>query len=225
MNNAFWREDSVYPFVHAVIPAALYFATRNATLSLLLMYVWETLELTLALLVSSSTFGESAADALIGDPLVGALGIGALALADVAFGWAPLVRATAPLWLRLLASAYIAVLSLGFFFLSAQQVDSFSSPLIAAYGVAIVVIGALMYVTALRTAEFVEPLAWWLGLVALLALAGALPGPSSVYIRVVFVNGVAFLVGLILVALKKLRVGSRRTPVKISRYFTAKALQ
>lgn len=204
MNSAFWRDNSVYPFVHAVLPAALYFATRNALLSLLLMYVWETIEATLALAISRQTFGESAADSLIGDPLVGTLGIGALALLDAAYGWVDVVKRAAPLWLRLLAFAYVASVSLAFFALSAEQVERSRPLLVTAYGASIVVIGLLMYAVALRSARFGQPLGAWLGLVALLALAAALPGPSSVYVRMVAVNGAAFLLALLLLAIERL---------------------
>lgn len=202
MSNEFWRDNSVYPFVHAVLPAALYFATRKALLSLLLMYVWETVEALSALVVSQTVFGEGAADSLIGDPLVGALGIGALALLDVAYGWAAVVTATTALWLRLLAFAYVAVLSLGFFVLSADDVERMRALLVALYGIGIVLIALLMYSVALRTPGFRAPLAAWLALVGVLAIVAALPGPSSAYVRVVAVNGAAFVVALFLLAIE-----------------------
>jgi len=200
----FWRENSVYPFVHSVVPAALYFATRRVALALLLMYVWETVEATLALVASRATFGEHAADSLIGDPLVGALGIGALALLDAAYGWAAAVCDATPLATRLLAFAYIAGLSLAFFPLGAERVVRLRPRLVAAYGVAIVLIGALMYAPALRAPHVAAAVAAWLALVAALTLAGAVSRPSSVYVRVAAVNGVAFLAALILFAIEQL---------------------
>lgn len=200
--NAFWREDSVYPFVHATLPAALYFATRHALLALLLMYVWESVEAALALYVSGDTFGESVADSLIGDPLVGALGIGALALLDAACGWSALVVDATTLGARLLVFVYVAAPALALFTLGAERVARMRTLLIAAYGATIVLVGLLMYAPVL--AQVGAPLAVWLGLVALLALAGALRAPSSVYVRVVTVNGAAFLVALIVLAIERL---------------------
>lgn len=201
---AFWRENSVYPFVHSVVPAALYVATRRVALSLLLMYVWETVEATLALVASRAMFGEHAADSLIGDPLVGALGIGALALLDAAYDWAPAVCAATALGTRLLAFAYIAGLSLAFFPLGAERVVRLRPRLVAAYGVSIVLIGLLMYAPALRAPRVAAPVAAWLALVAALALAGTVSRPSSVYVRVAAVNGVVFGAALTLFAIEQL---------------------
>ena len=81
----FWREPATFPFAHAVVPLALYFTTRNILLSLLLIYVWETIETLISLLWPY--FREKRLDSLLGDPLVGSLGIFAFAFLDEAFGW------------------------------------------------------------------------------------------------------------------------------------------
>jgi len=111
----FLHERSAWPFVHAVLPLALYATLRNAVLALLLIYVWETLETLLSLFLRS--FTENKTDSLLGDPLVGALAIATLYTLDSAFGWQSAVLATTSLAARLGAFAVLgAVSALGFAF-------------------------------------------------------------------------------------------------------------
>jgi hypothetical protein len=69
----FYKENKIWPFVHSVMPLALFFTSRNIVLSLLLIYVFETMEKTVSFF--TPYFKENAADSLIGDPVNGALAI------------------------------------------------------------------------------------------------------------------------------------------------------
>lgn len=131
----FLRERTAWPFVHAVVPLALYAVSRNLALSLLLIYVWESFE---ALgLFFSDIFSESKTNSLIGDPLVGALAIFSLYAMDCAFGWSEPFCATVPLGLRLGAFAVLSLAN-AFAFAYTPRIHNLSwslvwaAPLIAA---------------------------------------------------------------------------------------------
>lgn len=89
----FWQENSAWPVVHYAMPMLLYFALRTARVryaalwALLLMYFFETLE-AIGAVFADFGLAESHANSLIGDPLIGALGIVTFLLLDTAFGWA-----------------------------------------------------------------------------------------------------------------------------------------
>lgn len=111
---SFWMEQRVWPLMHFLTPAALYWATRNAVVSILLIYVWESIEAAVYVLagwryVTVTKAGqperELALDSLIGDPIMGALGIAVLAFADFTFHWPGLddTSNTWPWWLRIAA--------------------------------------------------------------------------------------------------------------------------
>ena len=107
-SNRFWLETTAWSLAHYLVYAALYWASRNLLLSLLLMYVWESIELAIYLLAGNryavfvgtagTTERESVADSLIGDPLIGGLGIATFALADAFV--APLPVCCAHTWQR-----------------------------------------------------------------------------------------------------------------------------
>ena len=69
----FWREDSPWPFVHAVVPLAVYVSLRHLLVSLLLIYVWETVETLLGIVLPF--FKEPKLNSLVSDPLVGTASI------------------------------------------------------------------------------------------------------------------------------------------------------
>jgi len=83
----FWRENTVYPFAHYVVPLAVYLASRHLFFSLFLMYAWESLETLLAEVANIGMFKEPYYDRMIGDPLHGGIAIGTAYLADVVFCW------------------------------------------------------------------------------------------------------------------------------------------
>lgn len=105
----FLRERTAWPFVHAIIPLALYAVSRNLTLSLLLIYVWESLETIFSLF--GSLFSENKTDSLIGDPIVGSLAIFTLYVLDCTFGWRTVFCDSVPLALRLGAFAVLGLIS------------------------------------------------------------------------------------------------------------------
>jgi hypothetical protein len=86
----FYLEQSSWPFVHAVVPLALYFATRDIVLTLLLIYVWESLEFLLSRVVV--WLRESIWDKVIGDPMIGALSVLVFWILDEATGWDDVFR-------------------------------------------------------------------------------------------------------------------------------------
>jgi uncharacterized membrane protein YhaH (DUF805 family) len=73
VSTPFYKENKIWPYVHAVTPLALFVATRDLTLSILLVYVFETAEIIVSF--SRPYFKENSPDSLIGDPLNGALTI------------------------------------------------------------------------------------------------------------------------------------------------------
>lgn len=107
----FYAEQAGWPFVHAVVPLALYFATRDLELTLLLIYVWESVERVLALFIKY--FKESVYDSLIGDPLVGATAAFTFWLLDQATGWDDALRANVSPLRR--AACFIVIAALASF--------------------------------------------------------------------------------------------------------------
>lgn len=107
--SCFYEERAPWPFVHATVPLLLYFVTRNATLSLLLLFFWETLETVLSF--ASDFFVEEKPNSLIGDPLVGALTIMGFFFLDIAFRWRePFTMSVSP-WLRFATFATVGLAS------------------------------------------------------------------------------------------------------------------
>jgi hypothetical protein len=106
MALTFYREQKRWAFTHAVLPLAVYIATRDPVLSLLLAYVWESVELLVSL--RYKYFREKADDSLIGDPLNATLSILAMFLLDTAFGWAVAFRAEVSIIRRLLCLIALA---------------------------------------------------------------------------------------------------------------------
>jgi hypothetical protein len=84
-DQPFYKEQTRWAFVHATVPLAIYFATRNIVLTLLLIYVWETIEYILSRFISY--LHESVGDSLVGDPVVGSLTVFSFWLLDQATDW------------------------------------------------------------------------------------------------------------------------------------------
>jgi len=96
----FWRENTVYPFTHYLVPLALYLSSRSLFFSLFTIYLWESIETLIGQFINA-TYQEPWYDRMIGDPLQGGLAITTAWLADVAFCWhAPVVGAVSG-WTRL----------------------------------------------------------------------------------------------------------------------------
>lgn len=82
--TSFVREQSVYPFTHAVVNVAFYMVVRDLRWAIIGFYVWESVELVLS--AAFSGLAEECNDSLLGDPLIGLLAILAFWLYDRATG-------------------------------------------------------------------------------------------------------------------------------------------
>ena len=90
MDPPFYAEQAPWPYVHAVVPIALYIAIRynprrvpaylSLLVTILLVFVWEFFERIASYLVP--VLQEPIDDSLIGDPLIGASGVLAFWLTD-----------------------------------------------------------------------------------------------------------------------------------------------
>lgn len=107
----FFLEEAAWPFVHVLVPAAVYIETREIVWSLLLIYASETVEAVLRPFFVE--FGETLTDSLVGDIIVGSMAIGALWLYDIYTGAAPAFRDAEPIRVRVLGlilpSVYSAI--------------------------------------------------------------------------------------------------------------------
>ncbi len=84
----FWQEQTPWPYIHYVIALALYVALRNAFVTVLLLYVWESFEqLFVRINVLRNFEREHWDDAWIGDPMMGKLAVLAFAVLDSTFDW------------------------------------------------------------------------------------------------------------------------------------------
>lgn len=112
----FFREDSIWPYVHCLINGSLYYNVRSWRLSLLLMYIWETLEYAVVSQFSDK-FSEAKDDSLVGDPIVGFLIITALFIADVILGGKTAFIRTVPAYIRFLCFVTHGIMAtvVGFF--------------------------------------------------------------------------------------------------------------
>ena len=107
----FYEERALWSFAHATCALALYIASRNIVLSLLLMFVWESYEAIASRYVVF--FLEDIGDSLIGDPLVGALAIFTAWLIGQATGWDAIALEEAGFWRRWLCFVVIALINSG----------------------------------------------------------------------------------------------------------------
>lgn len=103
----FTSEEKIWPYVHTLVPAALYIATRRPILSLLIMYVSESLEAIFRNVYH--VFWEDVNDALISDPLIGALAILLFWLLDQTTGADIAFRRLVSPWLRFFAFVLVVV--------------------------------------------------------------------------------------------------------------------
>ena len=187
----FYRENTAWPYVHTIINAALYIATRNWLLSVVLMFVWEMVEYGIISQVSK-TFSENPDDTILGDPIIGITIITALWLVDRATGWnIAFVVAVGP-WIRFAAFVTVAVIT------------SILATAFHESGLAILLIGALYILASVLfyapyTGHSVQAQAWrsvviWLYfvfIVTLLCAARNVPSgqfPYNIYMRVLFLN-------------------------------------
>lgn len=209
----FYEERAPWPFVHATAPLLLYFVTRNLTLSLLLIFLWETLETLLSLMFNF--FSEQKPNSLIGDPLVGALTILGFFFLDVAFGWRrPFTMSVSP-WLRFAAFLTIGVASSIVIVDGDGDAGSWLSVGLLIFG--IVYIGLVLaffnrIIFRYRTADERRAGHSALMLIAVVALLLVAAAPrfsptsplSSVFLRVVVVEALFLAVALEIALLKRL---------------------
>lgn len=204
----FVHERTAWPFVHAVLPLALYAVSRNLALSLLLIYVWESLEAIGSLFTRTLT--ESKPNALISDPLVGALAIFALYVLDCAFGWGESFCESVPLGLRLGAFAVLALFNgLAFFYTPRVQTSTWTLvwpvPVIALlYAAALLIFfnRAIFRPQSDAEADAGASVLVWLLLASFFAMAATLSPPSdrffsSTFVRVVLAEVLVLVVALV----------------------------
>lgn len=103
----FYKEEKIWPFVHSLVPAALYIALRRPILALLIIYISETAEAIFRDIYQ--VFWETVADSLIGDIVIGSLAIGVFWLLDQATGADIAFRRTVSPWLRFVAFVLVVV--------------------------------------------------------------------------------------------------------------------
>jgi len=159
MSESFWLERRAWPLSHFLVPSALYFALRDPVASLLLMYVWESVELAVYMLFrgryvmfagnTDTTTRETVADSLLGDPIMGGTGIALFYVADLVFSWpGPQFRVLWPGTLRFFAFLAQALPSLAV----DAQTQGGTKIGAAVFGTLYVLFGALFYgIPLLRT--------------------------------------------------------------------------
>lgn len=85
--QAFWREKSLWPLSHSIVPLTFYAITNSLVATIIGVYLWESIEFLLSLLLrsccGSNALSEKKADSLIGDPLLGIFSTLPLFLLDV----------------------------------------------------------------------------------------------------------------------------------------------
>lgn len=188
MGLTFYRENTVWPYVHATTNAAVYYASRNILLCLALMLAYELFEWGVLAQISDE-WAENTDDSLIGDPLIGATSIFAYWLIDQRTGWNADFRATVPRWVRWVAPLTTGVVS------SVIAINNDESSW------SVVLIGVL-YIAI--SAAFYTPYAYRVGappgvrhnLIVWLYLTGVLTGlaapridyPLNTFLRVLFFN-------------------------------------
>lgn len=207
----FWRERTAWPFVHAVLPLALYALSRNFVLALLLIYVWETIETAASIFIKALT--ENKYDALIGDPIIGALAITTLFVLDCAFNWRDAFCAAVPLGLRIGAFLVLWLVT-GLAFAYEPRLHDMTwrvvwpAPAIALLYAATLLIFFNRVVFRAASADEVAAgtsVLVWLLLMALLAAAATLAPPSqyvlsSTFLRVLLAELVLLVGALIALA-------------------------
>lgn len=107
----FWREETVYPCLHYIMPLCMYAATRNVFASIVIVYAWESAERVAARCGMKTEAAEQWDDSWIGDPLIGTLAIVAFGIVDAVYGWreAAIGPFGPPLLLRLLLLLALSV--------------------------------------------------------------------------------------------------------------------
>jgi len=190
--------------------AKLYIATRDWKLSILLMYIWESVEFGI---VSQFTdkFSEMIDDSLLGDPIIGITIILALYFIDYHTGWDIDFRKTVPNWIR-----FIEFITTGFVLTILGTINDHSAAIVLAIGVAYIAITLIFYgyylfketierqlVAMQREAK--KSVALWLGIVIIL-MAVVAPNevplgefPYNTYMRVIFVESTVFMAALIVI--------------------------
>ncbi len=96
----FFLEEVAWPYVHVLVPAAVYIEFRRIDWALLVIYISESVEAVLRPFFVQ--FGETLDDSLIGDIVLGSLAIAALWFLDIATGAASAFRRAEPVSVRAL---------------------------------------------------------------------------------------------------------------------------
>lgn len=98
-STTWYRENSVWPYVHSATPAAVYIWTRDPVLALLIAYISETAEVILS--SDIPTLNEQMWDSLVADPITDGLAILVFWLLDQLMHTDVIVLIYVPWWRRL----------------------------------------------------------------------------------------------------------------------------
>lgn len=199
----FWQEQAVWPYVHSLIPMAVYIATRDLRLSILVLYISETLELLGA--GTLQVLAECIWDALLGDILIGTMAIFNLWLLDQ--------RDDAGLYFKMIFSPWWRLAAFLFAFASMPLAPTFPIADTVTLGVLIFYVlyaagGAWFYWGALKPAPYGSPeylagrsVATWLvyaGIYALVAFPISDQTATSRFFRMASVSLLLFLTSAVL---------------------------
>lgn len=203
MRLNFYRENAVWPFVHALTNANLYIATRDWKLSIVLMYVWESFEFAVMTRFMEN-FSEVMDDSLIGDPIIGITIILALALIDYHTGWNLDFRRIVPAWNRFIQFVVTSVITC-IIATTHEEPGAFVLVIGAAYIATVLAFYGYYLFRTMPSREFAniqretkKSVALWLGIVIILMIVVApqeVPSsefPYNTYMRVAFVEGTVF---------------------------------
>jgi hypothetical protein len=207
----FWREERSWPFSHVVMPLAVYVTTQDITLSLLVIYVWETAEQVLS--YANPYFGETRNDSLIGDPLLGASAIFAYAAIGSALGVREPFLAATSVGVRLVALLALGVLTV-VLAMDERVVERAERRWLARCGVPLYTLASVGIILAfyigpaLQSASVANALAAWL---ALQLVYGALATPvaplavrtyAALYMRMLVVSVAGLFAAAIIAAVR-----------------------
>ena len=199
--NSFWLDQEAWPVAHVLVPAALYVALGRFWLCIALIYLYETVEWILAQLIHWNVLNEPRpGDTILGDPLMGMLGIGFVAQLIFVFRQQKMFVALS-FWPR----ALVFILQAGTSVAIDLHFGAFRYGLII-FGTVYLLSGALGYYFMLRhnkstSNRTIECVVGWLLFATLLIIAALLPlapptghfsALSSVFIRMLYVAGAMF---------------------------------
>jgi hypothetical protein len=202
----FWAERAGWPFMHYAISMALQ-AARLLPLeySFLIIYVHESIECAFSLRWPTH-FRESRQDSVLGDILVGSLGITTMFVIDASLDSQESAQMVLPLWVRLATLA--ALYPTSFFFIRFNKLDNdtlqFGSLAYGVFYVLLVIVGTAVAASAAphsvdgENVKLALRTAIWLVLIMVQTGNAALPHARFSIWQQVFFVGAALLFAMLL---------------------------